>query len=99
MKQPRKFTPEYKSKIVIEILREQKSISQIASEEGIHPNQLGRWKREAIESFPLLFKDNNKEVSHIKREYEVKIDELYAEVGKLTTQLTWLKKKSGFATY
>jgi hypothetical protein len=31
----------------------------------------------------------------MKSEYEKKIQDLYAEVGRLTTELTWLKKKSG----
>jgi transposase len=91
----RKFTPEEKARIVLEILKEEKSVSQLASEHGIHTNVLNRWKSEAVQNFPQLFVDDRKGITKMKHDYEQQIDELYAEVGKLTTQLSWLKKKSG----
>ena len=91
----RKFTPEEKAQIVLEILKEEKSISQLSSEHGIHANVLHRWKTEAVQNLHQLFVDDRKGITKMKNEYEQKINELYAEVGKLTTQLAWLKKKSG----
>ncbi len=91
----KRYTEEFKAQIVLEILKEEKSISQLASEHGIHPTQLTRWKNEAIQNLPSLFTDDRKGVQALKKTYESKIDELYAEVGRLTTQNTWLKKKSG----
>lgn len=91
----RKFSPEEKAQIVLEILKEEKSISQLASEHEIHANVLNRWKNEALQNFYQLFVDDRKGITKMKNEYEQQINELYAEVGKLTTQLTWLKKKSG----
>jgi putative transposase len=41
--------------------------------------------------------DKQKETSHMKKKYEQKIEELYKEVGKLTTHLSWIKKKSGIS--
>jgi putative transposase len=40
---------------VIETLREEKSISEIASREGINPNQIGNWKREFLENASIVF--------------------------------------------
>lgn len=91
----RKFSPEEKAQIVLEILKEEKSISQLASEHEIHANVLNRWKNEAIQNFSQLFVDDRKGITKMKNDYEQQINELYAEVGKLTTQLSWLKKKSG----
>lgn len=91
----RKFTPEEKARLVLEILKEEKSVSQLASEHGIHPNVLNRWKTEAVNNLSQLFVDDRKGITKMKQEYEQQIDELYAEVGKLTTQLSWIKKKSG----
>lgn len=88
----RTFTPEEKARVVLEILREEKSISQLASEEGIHPNVLNRWKNEATQNLAQLFVDDRKGVTKMKKEYEQQIEDLYAEVSKLTTQLSWLKK-------
>ncbi|MDQ0220338.1 putative transposase [Peribacillus cavernae] len=91
----RKFNPEEKARIVLEILKEEKSVSQLTSEQGIHTNVLNRWKSEAVQNFSQLFVDDRKGITKMKKEYEQQINELYAEVGKLTTQLSWLKKKSG----
>jgi len=46
----RKFTSEEKARIVLEILKEEKSISQLASEHGIHTNVLNRWKKQAVQN-------------------------------------------------
>jgi len=89
------YSPEFKSKIVLEIIKEEKSISEISSEYGIHTTQLRRWKKEAVERLPQLFSNQEKKIETMKAEYEKQIQELYAEVGRLTTQLSWLKKKSG----
>lgn len=91
----RKFTPEQKAQIVLEILKEEKSIAQLTSEHGIHTNVLHRWKTEAIQNLHQLFVDDRKGITKMKNEYEQQINDLYAEVGKLTTQLAWIKKKSG----
>lgn len=91
----KQYPAEIKAKIVLEILKEEKSIAQIASEYGIHPSVLNRWKNTAVEKLPSLFTDETKSIENMKSEYEKKIQDLYAEVGRLTTELTWLKKKSG----
>lgn len=91
----RKFTPEEKARLVLEILKEEKSVSQLAAEHGIHANVLTRWKTEAIQNLSQLFVDDRKGITKMKQDYEQQISELYAEVGKLTTQLSWIKKKSG----
>jgi transposase len=91
----RKFSPDEKARLVLEILKEEKSVSQLASEHGMHTNVLNRWKAEAVQNLSQLFIDDRKGITKMKKEYEQQIDELYAEVGKLTTQLSWLKKKSG----
>lgn len=81
----RKFSPEEKAQIVLEILKEEKSISQLASEHEIHANVLNRWKNEAIQNFSQLFVDDRKGITKMKNDYEQQINELYAEVGKLSS--------------
>jgi len=78
--------------MVLEMLKEEKSVSQLASEHGIHTNVLNRWKTEATQNLSQLFVDDRKGITKMKQDYEQQIDTLYAEVGKLTTQLSWLKK-------
>lgn len=81
----RKFTPEQKAQIVLEILKEEKTVSQLASEHGIHSNVLQRWKTEAVQNLHQVFVDDRKGITKMKNEYEQTINDLYAEVGKLTT--------------
>ena len=89
------YTAQQKAKIALEILKEGRSIAQIASEHGIHPNQLYKWKAQALEKLPDIFEDERKDEKAQKAEHERELKELYAEIGKLSTQLNWLKKKSG----
>ncbi len=89
------YTTKQKAQIVLEILKEERPIAQIASEYGIHPNQLYKWKAQALERLPELFEDRRKNENKLKAEHERELNELYAEIGRLTTQLSWLKKKSG----
>lgn len=90
----RKFTPEEKASLVLEMLKEEKSVSQLASEHGIHANVLSRWKAEAVQNLAQLFVDDRKGITKMKHDHEQQVNELYAEIGKLTSQLSWLKKKS-----
>ena len=96
MKKRREYTAEYKTKIVLEALREEKSISEIGSREGINPNQIGNWKREFIENATRVFKRSEKEeeIRERLKEAKAKEKEYQAKVGELTLEIDWLKKKS-----
>lgn len=89
------FTTNQKAQIVLEVLKEEKTVSQIASEYGVHPNQLYRWRAQALEGLPKLFENDRKTQKAEEAAHERQVQELYAEIGKLSTQLAWLKKKSG----
>ena len=90
------FTASQKAQIALEILKEEKTVNQIASEYGVHPNVLYRWKKQALENLPRLFEDENKGERAGQAEHERQVSELYREIGRLTTQLEWLKKKAGY---
>ena len=57
--------------------------------------QLSQWKSTAIKGLRSLFENGHKEVERVKADCELKMDELYGEIGRLTTKLAWLGKKSG----
>ena len=90
----KQYSPTYKAEIVQELLKEEKTVSQLASETGIHPTQLKEWKKVVVTRLPELFSRNDQALDEA-RNHEQKVNELYAEIGRLTTQLNWLKKKSG----
>jgi putative transposase len=89
------YTANQKAQIGLDILKEERPIAQIASGYGIHPNQLYKWKSQALEGLPGLFEDDHKTEKALKAAHECELQELYVEIGRLSTQLTWLKKKSG----
>lgn len=91
----KQYTPNEKAQLVLEAIRGEKTINEIASENGIHPNMLSRWKREAEAGLPSLFENNAAKERKLREEHEAELQELYAKIGKLTTQNEWLKKKSG----
>jgi transposase-like protein len=88
----KQYTSAFKAKVVQEILREEKTLAQIASEYEVHPTQLKSWRAIAVEGMQGLFEKQESTVE-LKSAYEQQLTELYAEIGKLTTQVTWLKKK------
>lgn len=91
-----RYSPEYKANIVREILREEKSVAQIAAEHGIHPHQLYQWRDQALQALPTIFSGRGAKEQAAREEAHAKqVHELYAQIGRLTTQLAWLKKKAG----
>lgn len=88
------YSPAFKAQLVHEVLREEKTISQVAAEHGIHPNQLHKWRSIAVEGLPGLFSRSDSTAA-LKAAHEQQVEDLYAQIGRLTTQLAWLKRKSG----
>lgn len=88
----KKYTSKYKAEVVLEVLREAQSLNEIAGKFEVHPNMLGRWKKEVLQNLHTVF-ENDK--ANEQRAHEAQVQELYAQIGELTTKLSWLKKKSG----
>ena len=102
MPRGRTFSPEYKAKIVIEILRELDTVSEIGAREGITPKLLSTWRREFIENAYRAFsvtKDERTANSAAKASSD-REQELLAKIGQLTYECDWLKKKyTGAGTF
>jgi transposase len=88
----KQYTAAFKARVVQELFQEEKTIAQIASEYEVHPTQLKNWKTIAVEGLASLF-EKQESTAELKAAHEQQLSDLYAEIGKLTTQLTWLKKK------
>jgi len=95
MKNRNRYTSEFKTKVVLEVLREEATINEIASKYEIAPTMLNRWKAEFLERAHSVFdRDSDKSEKRIK-EFEEKEERLQKLVGQLTVEIDWLKKKSG----
>ena len=90
----KKYTADFKAKVVLEILREEMTVAQVSSKYEVHQSLLNKWRRTVIEGLPELLADNRKRDTLVK-EHEAEVQELYAQIGEISSQLNWLKKKSG----
>lgn len=88
----KKYSDNFKSKVALEAIKGEKTISELASQYELHPNQISNWKKQLLEGVPEIF-SRSKKVA-IKSQ-ESQTDELYRQIGQLKVELDWLKKKSG----
>ncbi len=88
----KQYTAAFKTRVVQELFKEEKTLAQIAAEYEVHPTQLKTWRAIALEGLPSLFEKQDS-TAELKRAHEQQLTKLYAEIGKLTTQVAWLKKK------
>jgi putative transposase len=91
----KRFTSTFKAQVEHALLKGEKTLNQISAEYGVAATQLSQWKATALKGLPSLFEDDHKAVERVKADYERRLEELYGEIGRLTTQLAWLRKKSG----
>jgi putative transposase len=80
-----------KAKVALEALKGEKTIAQLSSQFGVHPNQIGKWKKDLLERLPEIF--SAKWRKEHKTDEEL-VEELYKQIGQLKVELDWLKKKS-----
>ena len=94
-KKRKQYTAEFKAKLVKEMLKEEKTVGQLATEYEVHSNMLYRWRDQALAGLPGLFSERAaQELAAKEAEWQQEREALYAEIGRLTTQVTWLEKKS-----
>lgn len=87
-KAPKQRTPEFKLKIALEALKGDKPLTQIASENGLHPRQIQRWRNQLIEEGVNIFVNKNT----LKSEDPDK-EKLLHIINQLSMELEFLKKK------
>jgi len=89
----KKYSKELKAQIALDAIKGQKTIAELASEYGVHANQISTWKRQLLDAAPTAFargKDKDAEQKEIER------DRLFKKVGQLQIEVDWLKKKTGY---
>lgn len=90
----RRHSAETKAKAALEALRGLRTVNEIASEYGVHPNQVTQWKKQAVAGLSEVF--SNRRAGEEQAESALR-DRLYEEIGRLKFELDWLKKKLGRA--
>jgi transposase len=83
----RNLSSEFKSKVALDAIKEQNSLEELSKKHEVHPVQISTWKNEVISNVRIIF-DRGK-----KKKEDPLINDLYAEIGKLTMEVEFLKKK------
>lgn len=90
-KKAKEYSAEEKAKVALEALKGEMTIAQISSKYGIHATQINRWRKEAQGWVVSGFKSKSK----IKDTSQEDLSrQLYEQIGQLTVERDWLKKKS-----
>ena len=82
-------SPAFKARVAIEAIRGEKTLSQLGSQFKVHPIQIAKWRKSALEQLPELFVDGR---TRKGAAVETGNDALYEEIGRLKVELDWLKK-------
>ena len=84
--------PSLKAKVAVEAIKGLKTTSQIAQLFGVHPTQVGGWKKQALVGLPDVFSNGREQVRH---EAEAEKDDLFKQIGQMKVELDFLKKRAG----
>lgn len=87
----KRYDASFKARVALEAIRGERTVAEIAAAYGVHPNQISKWKKQALDELPRIFSGK-----YEKKEAEGKelADQLYQQIGRLKVELDWLKKKS-----
>lgn len=88
-KTKRKFTADFKLKVVLEVLKEKDTLAVISKRHELHPNQISDWKKQFLEAAPSLFEPPPKPAV-ASTEPDAAL--LYEQIGRLQMELTFFKK-------
>src|SRR5438067_2014022 len=92
MKRKRKsHTAVFKAQVALTAVRGDKTVSELASVHGVHPTMIHAWKKQLVDNAGELFQNGAKTSS---AEHEAVQAQLYEQIGRLKTELDWLKKKA-----
>jgi len=85
----RKFSSDFKAKVVLEAFKERSTIEELARKYELHPTQINLWKKEAMNKLSLVFGKNEEG----EQQSEEQVEKLYAQIGQLKVENDFLKKK------
>ena len=85
------YDAKFRAKVALEAVRGEKTMAELSCEFGVHPNQVGKWRKHLLESLPDLFTNRRKKR---EKDHEELVSELFRQIGQLKVELDWLKKKS-----
>ena len=88
----KRYDSKFKSKVAVEAIKGERSIAEIASDFGVHPNLVGQWKKKALENLPQAFLSKTERIKKgVQGNYPE--DELLKQIGQLKVENEFMRKK------
>lgn len=85
----KKHSVQFKTKVALEAIKQQKTVSEITTQYGVHATQVSNWKKKVLTMIPEAFSEKKKQREN---DQQLLVDELYKQIGQLTVERDWLKK-------
>ncbi len=92
MSSKKNHSPSFKAKVAAEAIKGELTVAEIAAKYGVHPTQIARWKKQALENLQGIFEGK---ILSSKNRDDAEKDELYKEIGKMKVKLDFLQTRSG----
>jgi transposase len=88
----KQHSPKFKAQVAVEAIRGEKTLSQLGSQFKVHPIQIAKWRKAALERLPELFVDGRTRQTNPG---EAETDALFEQIGRQKVELEWIKQKAG----
>ncbi len=88
----RTYDAAFKAKVALEAVKAEKTLAQLAGQYGVHPNQIGQWRKKLLKELPAIFSDGSttltiKRGNHPDKDRDELEAELYLQIGQLKVEL------------
>ena len=90
-KQRRKFTKEFKLKVILEALKERSTVKELCQKYELYPTQISNWKQAFLDK--AMSTMDAKDLKEVESDNQQEKEKLYAKIGQLQMELDYLKKK------
>ena len=87
----KRYEAAFKARVALAALRDDKTLSELASVFGVHGNLISQWKRRLLTNLPRVFEEPEDEA---RQDHQAVVEELHRQIGQLHVELDWLKKKA-----
>jgi transposase-like protein len=86
----KRYSSAFKAKVALEAIKDQKTLTELSNQFQLHPNQIIRWRKQLLDEAQTIFSIKPNNFQQKQQQLE---SQLYQQIGQLTVELNWLKKK------